>query len=239
MKAVGSANAWLEYAGHKNTEYGVEMLSMPTRPHPARKGDLIDVPGRNGKLFMDEGAYDRVLVSVRVIAVDGNMDAVNGWLSGRGLLRFGDDPTRAYNASVTKEFSVSNRNSRLRGQEFTVVFDCEPFRYVYPAPAVQEITTSGGTITNPGTVFSQPEIKLTGSGDITLVVNGYSVEARSLTDGAIIDCELMETFNLAKTESLNSSFVMDEFPVLRPGANIITWTGSVTKVEITPRWRYL
>ena len=177
MKAVGSANAWLEYAGHKNTEYGVEMLSMPTRPHPARKGDLIDVPGRNGKLFMDEGAYDRVIVSVRVIAVDGNMDAVNGWLSGKGLLRFGDDPTRAYNASVTKEFSISNRNSRLRGQEFTVVFDCEPFRYVYPPKPAEEITTSGGTITNPGTVFSQPEIKLTGSGDITLVVNGYSVDA--------------------------------------------------------------
>lgn len=239
MKAIGSANAWFEYAGHKNTEYGLEMLSMPTRPHPARKGDLIDIPGRSGKLFMDEGAYDRVLVSVRVIAVDGNMDAVNGWLSGRGMLRFGDDPNRAYNAAVTKEFSVSNRNSRLRGQEFTVVFDCSPFRYVYPEEPALEVAASGDIITNPGTVFSQPEITVTGSGDVSLVVNGYLVEARNLTDGAVIDCELMETFTLDRSASLNSSFVMDEFPVLQPGGNVVTWTGSVTKVEITPRWRYL
>lgn len=239
MRAVGGANIWLEYADHRNTEFGVELLSLPTRPHPARKGTLVDVPGRNGKLFMDEGAYDRILVPIRMMAVDGNMDAVGGWLSGSGLLRFGDDPNRAYRASVTKEFSVSNRNPRLRGQEFTATFDCEPFRYVYPAPEAIEVTVSGTTIQNPGNVFSQPEISVTGSGDIALVVNGYYVEARGLTDGAIIDCERMETFNLSKTASMNGSFVMDEFPVLRPGPNIITWVGSVTKLEIAPGWRYL
>lgn len=229
---------WLEYKSHKNSEYDVEMLSMPIRPHPARKGELIDVPGRNGKLFMDEGAYDRVPIPVRLIAVNGDMDAVNDWLSDDGLLRFGDEPNRVYKASITKEFSISSRNPRLRGKEFTVVFDCDPFRYVYPFPAAQEITTSGGTITNPGTAYSQPEIKVTGSGEITLVVNGYSIDVRNLTDGVIIDCELLDTFNLTKTALFNGDVVMDEFPVLRPGENIITWTGSVTKVEITPRWRY-
>lgn len=239
MKAVGSQNIWIEYAGRKNTDLGVEMLSMPTRPHPARKGELIDVPGRNGKLFMDEGAFDRILVSVRLMAPGGDMDAVNGWLTGTGLLRFGDSPARAYQASVTKEFSVSNRFARLRGQEFTVTFDCDPFRYVYPSPAAVTIAVSGGTIENPGTVFSQPEIKITGNGDFTLVVNGYSIDGREIANGAIVDCELQETFALDKTQSLNGSFVMDEFPVLRPGTNIVTWSGGVTQVEITPRWRYL
>lgn len=239
MKAIGGSNIWVEYAGVKNTAVGAEMLSMPTRPHPARKGELIDVPGRNGKLFMDDGAYDRVLVSVRLMVPSGEMDAVHGWLTGSGLLRFGDDPSRAYNASVTKEFSVSNRFARLRGQEFSVTFDCEPFRYVYPSPADVTISTSGGTITNPGTVFSQPKLKITGSGDFTVVVNGYSIDGRSITGGAIVDCELQETFTPDETQSLNGSFVMDEFPVLKPGTNAITWTGDVTKIEITPRWRYL
>lgn len=239
MKAIGRQNIWMEYAGIKNAEVGAEMLSMPTRPHPARKGELIDVPGRNGKLFMDEGAYDRILVSVRLMVPSGEMDAVHGWLTGSGVLRFGDDPNRAYQAAVTKEFSVSNRFSRLRGQEFSVTFDCDPFRYVYPSPAAVTISESGGTIENPGTVFSQPKLRITGSGDFTVVVNGYSMDGREISGGAIVDCELQETFTLDETQSLNSSFVMDEFPVLRPGTNIITWSGDVTQIEITPRWRYL
>ena len=30
-----------------------------------------------------------------------------------------------------------------------------------------------------------------------------------------------------------------EFPVLKPGANAISWTGAVTKVVVRPNWRYL
>ena len=30
-----------------------------------------------------------------------------------------------------------------------------------------------------------------------------------------------------------------EFPVLKPGANAISWTGTVTKVVVRPNWRYL
>ena len=30
-----------------------------------------------------------------------------------------------------------------------------------------------------------------------------------------------------------------EFPVLKPGANAISWTGTVTKVVVKPNWRYL
>lgn len=239
MKTIGSSNMWFEFAGHRCTEYDVRMISMPTRPHPARKGDLIDVPGRDGKLFIDGDAYDRILVTLRVIAV-GDMDAVNGWLTGSGLLRFGDMPNRAYHATITKEFSMSSRIARLRGQEFTITFDCDPFRYVYPESSALTVTTSGEMITNPGTAYSLPRIKVTGSGDFTLVVNGYQIDGYGITGGAIIDCELMDVFDLTGTNVLNSSFAMDEFPRLSAGGNIISWVGDgVTSVEITPRWRYL
>ena len=51
MRPVGKENAWFSFKGIRNTEYDVRMISMPTRPHPARKGNLIDIPGTNGKLF--------------------------------------------------------------------------------------------------------------------------------------------------------------------------------------------
>lgn len=244
MNAIGRNNIWFSYKGHRNSEYGLEMLSMPTRPQPARKGELVDVPGRDGKLFLDENAYDRVLVTMQVIAPGRRMDDIRAWLTGEGALIFGDAPNRAYRARVTKEFGISHRNARLEGQEFTITFDCEPYRYAYPAPEAIAIAASGATINNPGTAYARPEITIQGSGDVTIIVNGYQIDIDGLETGAVIDCELMECFNADKSQLINQKFTMDDFPVLQPGANIITWSAAdgaaVTGVTISaPRWRYL
>ncbi len=240
MKTIGTQNAWFEFNGHKNTEYGVQMVSMPTRPHPKRLGDAKNIPGRNGKIFLDQNAYDQTLVTVRACTTLDNAPTVNGWLTGSGKLRFGDDPNHVYDAKITKEYSIANKVNRLIGQEFTVSFDCYPFRYVYPSPASVVISESGGTITNPCVGFAQPEIKINCTGAFTLIVNGYQIDGdESITDGVVLDCELMECFSLDKTESRNSLITMDEYPRLDPGANIVTWTGAITSVEITPRWRDL
>lgn len=240
MKSIGKANIWFEFAGHKNTEFGVQMLSMPTRPHPARLGELMNIPGRNGKLFIDQDAYDQTIVTLRLLTTRENIDDVNAWLNGSGDLRFGDEPSRVYKASITKEYSVTNRSNRLIGREFSVSFDCYPLRYAYPTPSAQTFSASPASITNPGTAFAQPEIKITSTGAFSLIVNGYQIDGgESLTDGVIVDCELMECFSLDKTESRNSVISLDEYPRLDPGINAITWTGAITSIEITPRWRYL
>lgn len=239
-KMSRSNNNVFYFNDSSSSDHGVRLINVYIPSLPAARGKVETPPGRNGELWMAEGCYDTITIKLQCRANKSKHSEIGGWLTGRGKLRFSSAPGFEFIGRVSKQVDFKQLTADSDPLiEFTVTFALQPFRYVYPAPAAQEITTSGGTITNPGTVFSQPEIKLTGSGDITLVVNGYSVEARSLADGAVIDCELMETFNLAKTASLNSSFVMDEFPVLRPGTNIITWTGSVTKVEITPRWRYL
>lgn len=238
MKALGKENIWMKFAGKRNDELDVRMLSMPTRPHPARKGTLIDVPGRNGKLFIDEGAYDRVLVSIRLIAVGDNIDEVNGWLNGKGELIFGDAPNRVYRAMVTKEFTMNSYNPRLRGQEFTATFDCEPFKYFINSEPLPPITAPG-IVTNPGSVYAEPKITVTGSGDFLLVVNGFIIEGSDVEDGAIIDSEAQEVFQLDGLTTYNRNFSISEFPLLSPGGNAISWTGDITKIEIEPRWRSL
>ena len=35
------------------------------------------------------------------------------------------------------------------------------------------------------------------------------------------------------------AYMNGEFPVLKPGANAISWTGTVTKVVVRPNWRFL
>lgn len=240
MKKLTSA--WFEFAGARNTDRGVRLLSLPVRYHPAERGEFLRVPGRNGSLWAGEDAFDDVTVRVQCQTTDdADMATVSAWLCGAGELRFSDDPERFYRARVTKEFSRSAAMNRFVNQTFTVTFDCQPFLYHLE---VENITLDGNpdTVTNPGTYKSAPRIKITGTGMAVLTIGTQIVEVDDLGGGIIIDSELGECFDLTETQLKNSVVtLMDEdFPTLAPGANIISWTGTgVTGITITPRWRDL
>lgn len=240
-------DVWFEFNGVKSTAHGLWIAAMPVRPHPAERGTLQKVAGRSGYLWTPENAqrvtYNNILIRIQCLAQDNTtIDDINAWLSGAGDLRFSDEPDRVYRARVTKEFSRSNRVPRFTAQEFTVTFDCQPYRYKYLSNATADDWTrasSGETITNPGTVESEPAIRIEGSGDVTLTIGTQQVDLTGLTDGIIVDSAWMDCYSLDRSELLNSLADMDEFPVLNVGANLVSWTGAVTSVTITPRWRYL
>lgn len=243
MKAVGAANAWFSYAGRRNDELDVRMVSMPIRPHPARKGTLINVPGRDGKLYVDEHAYDRILVSVRCITGSNeNIDEVNAWLTGEGMLIFGDEPNRAYRARITKEFSRGNRTPRLRGQEFTVVFDCEPYRYE-AVPSRNIVLAKAEIINNPGTVNSKPIIRVNCTGSGTLMVGNDTLIFENVPEYVIVDCEAKIAYTGSGTVSdpmlLATQYVTGDWPEIEPGEQAVSFTGNIESVEIVPRWRWL
>ena len=240
MKKLESV--WFEFAGARNTDKGVRLLSLPVRYHPAERGELIQVPGRDGYLWTADGAFNNVLTRVQCQTTDdADMAIVDAWLCGAGELRFSDDPERFYRARVTKEFSRSAAMNRFVNQAFTVTFDCQPFLY---HRGVEDITLDGNpdTVTNPGTYKSAPKIKIVGTGDVTLTIGTQIVLITGMEGGVIIDSELGDCFNLTESALLNDkvSLLDDDFPTLAPGANIISWTGTgVTGITITPRWRDL
>lgn len=240
MKKLESV--WFEFAGARNTDKGVRLLSLPVRYHPAERGKLVEVPGRDGYLWAADGAFDNVLTRVQCQTMDeADMAVVDAWLRGAGELRFSDDPERFYRARVTKEFSRSAAMNRFVNQAFTVTFDCQPFLYHREAEDVA-LTASPATVSNPGTHKSAPRIKVEGTGNVVLTIGTQIVEVENLEDGIIIDSELGDCFNLTETALLNHKVTLmdDEFPTLAPGANIISWTGAgVTGISITPRWRDL
>ena len=98
------------------------------------------------------------------------------------------------------------------------------------------LTASTSTVTNPGSVYSEPVITVYGSGDITLMVGTDIVELEGISGSITLDSQIHEAYS--GTASMNSA-MSGEFPVLKPGQNAISWTGDVTKVEISPNWRYL
>ena len=126
----------------------------------------------------------------------------------------------------------------LRGNPhctFAVNFRCYPFFYAENVSDIT-ITTSGTTVTNPGSVYSEPVITVTGSGDITLMVGTTIVELTDVSGSIIIDSVLQEAY---KGTTLMNDHMSGDFPVLKPGLNGISWMGTISQVVLRPNWRYL
>ena len=254
MKALNSSEAWFSFKGISCFGYSVRMVSPPTRPHPARKGEYINVPGTDGEIWLDGGGHKNIQISVRCIAEDNiNIDHINSWLSGRGELIFGDEPERAYKANVTGEFARNNLYSVMRGQEFTVSFDCKPYRYTvgeafssgyvvrYP------YTGSDSTVTNEGTADALPLFEVTSGNDGgSITVNGKTLNIAYCPKPLFIDCaaKIAYTVNDDGSFAFASVYVSGDWPVLHPGDNIISvsptaTTGNSINVKLTAHWRWL
>jgi phage-related protein len=62
------------------------------------------------------------------------------------------------------------------------------------------------------------------------------VELENISGSIVIDSVLQEAY---QGTMLMNDHMNGEFPVLKPGANAISWTGAVTKIVIQPNWRML
>ena len=217
---------------------GIHVSELPPITIPLERSKQTNVPGRPGSLTQLEGddVYDdMILTATCFIADPAQIPAIAAWLKGKGTVTFANRTGGYYNARIANQIPFEKV---LRGNphcSFAVNFRCYPFWYQENVSDVT-ITTSGGTITNPGSVYSEPLITLTGSGDITLMVGTTIVELTDITTGVVLDCSLKEAY-LGTT--LMNDHMSGDFPVLKPGLNAISWSGSVTSVVISPRWRYL
>ena len=89
---------------------------------------------------------------------------------------------------------------------------------------------------NPGSVYSEPLMTVYGSGDITLMVGMTVIELTGVSGSIVLDSVLKEAY---KDTTLMNERMTGDFPVLNPGMNAISWSGTVTRVVIQPNWRYL
>ena len=233
------------FRGIDSRDIGVVVEDMFDVHRPKRNVQTIQVPGRDGRLTQDDGTYDTYTISGKINCFGAPLSDVYAWLSGSGDLILGDEPTRSIRASATAQ--VKNTRFRCDGcyDSLQVSFDCQPFRYhVEQTEGANDIplTSSPATVSNPGTHKSAPRLTIEGTGDAVLTIGTQILEVTDLAGGVIVDAELCECFDLTETALRNERVTLmdDKFPVLHPGANIISWTGDgVTKITITPRWRDL
>lgn len=233
----------LSFNGVLASSLGIVVNEQPDRIRAKERIESLTVPRRSGVLHRKEGddVFDAIILAPQCTLMNAaNISAVCAWLRGSGKLIFGDDLDYCYEATVINQIPLARVLDGAEPRSFSPTFECQPFRYL-TLPAADIIkTTSGQTLTNPGTVASEPIITVEGTGDITLTVGGYTVTLNDLTDGIIIDCVMKECLNLTRSGFLNNHMI-DDFRYIRipVGQSTLSWTGSVTRVTATPNWRWL
>ena len=92
----------------------------------------------------------------------------------------------------------------------------------------------GSALYNPTLYESKPTIRVYGNGTVT--INGNTITIASGQSYIDIDSEAQDCYTGNTNKNDKVSFSEHKFPTLKPGVNSISYTGSVTSVEITPRW---
>lgn len=229
------------FKGVKSSDMGIQHEKMPTRASPAANGQWERAAGRSGRVWLDDESFDNVTVSIECFLPDVDRLAdVLAWLTGEGLLIISDEPGMAYDARIVKSFKRSSITQRMYGQKFTVVFECQPFKRIYPAHAALTVSTSGTAVYNPGTAYSLPRVKIAGSGDFSVTIGEETLFFSGVSGGGIIvDSELMDAFTYDGALLANDHVSGTPYQI-RPGSSVVSWiveSGAVSSVEILPRWR--
>lgn len=226
------------FNGQSSDDYGLFISKKDIYSAPARDQNFVSVPGRNGDVLIDNNRYENVNVSYTVGCknVVDKATAIKLWLCKPGYFQLTDtyQPDYFRMAAFASNLNIDEVLENV-GQA-KIVFNCKPFRYSNTGQSKRTFT-SAGTIANPEGFSSQPYIKITGSGNITLYIGSKSYYITSVSSYIELDSELMSAYKGATL--CNSQIGFTEFPELAPGSNSISWSGSVTKVEIIPRWRTL
>ncbi|QNO17860.1 distal tail protein Dit [Caproicibacterium amylolyticum] len=231
--------------GGKNSfqDFGIFVASRPHIPSPERRVTYIDVPGMDSRLRRDEGTYGDITLSVECSFLGDpvpKISAVKGWLLGAGEadLTFSHIPGRKYRAQVVNsiDFEIVLKIT----SHFVILFNCQPFQYATDNAPIVVTDGSGYVLSNPGTVKSLPNIKITGSGAGALTVNGGNVSFSNIDGTVTLDSTIQETYQDTGTSLISkNSTKIGNYSVLLPGDNAISFSGGITSLEITPNWRWL
>ncbi len=225
--------AWLRFRDIYSDDMGVIVESLPPVSAPKLVYETITVPGRDGDMLLTDDAYAPISYTVTLGVKDFTRhDDISAWLFGIGDLVLSSDPSRKYRARIVEGLSyekVSRRFSR-----FNAVFTLQPFKY--EAEPITLVLNTSGTVFNPGTRWSEPIIKVFGAG--TFTIGGYSmtVSATAGEDSVTINSEIQECYYDLSTPRNNK--VSGNFPRLMPGEVAVNIGTGISKVELTPQWRW-
>lgn len=131
-----------------------------------------------------------------------------------------------YELATPQEYDVTPQTIKTLLGTNNIWSDAGEMSIEYPIPAE-----------DPYTFGSRPLYEITMAGTGTLVVNGKEWTITNYTGTLYCDTEAMEWYDASQLR--NNIVSGDGWPVFEAGENSVSYTGDITKVMVTPRWRTL
>ena len=232
-----------KYNGVDSSEYGVYITDAPAFTTGEMDTDTVDIPGLGELSIILGGRKDTDVDLECYIADMTNYDAAAAWLSADGDfhdLVLSCDSTKARKARLDGEIEAEHVLRTMDARTIRVPMRIKPYRYQATPTADITITSSGTAITNIGTIASAPLLVVSGSGDGTLMVGSSTMIFTGMTEAITIDCDAKFAYTgSGTTRVLATQYITGDWIEIGTGTQRVTFSGGITKVVITPRWRWL
>lgn len=237
------------FDGVKSTDKGLYITGEAVFNAPERIVSMVEVPGRNGAIAIDEGRFANIEVTYPAGCFADDMSDFSAKISDlRNFLSSRYSYKRLTDDYNPDEFRMGLYRSGLEvdavrynsAGQFDIVFDCKPQRWLVSGEEPQTFTASG-IIENPTIFGARPLLKVVGDGVLTVGNQTMTLMARTDPQSVLlIDCESMESWEEVSGGKVSrNDYVQnagEEFPVLSGGENSVILGSGITSVEITPRW---
>lgn len=217
---------------------GLIITNIPPITKPKMKVNKVEIDGRDGDIIEKVG-YESYTKNVGIgLTRNFDIDEIIKYFTGDGELILSDEPDKVYIASIYDDVDYERL---LQMRKATIKFHVQPFKYLKDESKVSlNVTTQTSVqVTNKGLEFSKPILMLEGSGTVEIAVNGINIFKYTFPSD-----EMKVTIDSLKEEAYfdgvyKNRNMLGEFPKLEVGKNTISWTGTLTKIEIQPKSRWL
>lgn len=232
---------YLIFKERSSLDFGLYVTEKGSYKGASRDITYTSVPGRSGDLITDNGRYKNISIPYKMALLNTTgrgfeeiAHQIKGWLLAEaGYFRLWDSYDSKYFrlASFSEEADIEQELRDLGSLALT--FDCKPFKYSIEGQKAVTFTAAGD-LYNVEFFASLPYIKITGAGAVTLYINNEAFSFSDIDGYIELDSEIMNAYKGISPQ--NDKMTSSAFPSLAPGKNSISWTGTVEKVEIVPRW---
>lgn len=219
---------------------GLLISTLPAITKPQKRVIAEEIDGRDGDIVTELGfsAYDKK-ISIGLYG-EFDVDEIISFFNQSGIITFSNEPDKYYKFA---QYSSIDFEKLIRFKKADVTFHVQPFKYsvsegekTFDMTNVDEIS-----IRNTGNYFSKPTIKITGSGNVALSLNGSEIMLLDMTEEHIIilDATEMNAYNPAKR--LMNRKITGDFDrlVFEIGRNVISYSGTVTEIAVSNYSRWL